>query len=40
MEHISKRSEDVGEVVFGQPEEKAGATEPDGSVMDRHKEDE
>ena len=40
MEHISKLSEDVGEVVFGQPEEGAGATEPDGSVLDRRKEDE
>ena len=37
MEHIS---EDVGEVVFGQPEERAGATGPDGSVLDRRKEDE
>ena len=40
MEHISKLSEDVGEVVFGQPEERAEATEPDGSVLDRRKEDE
>ena len=40
MEHISKLSEDVGEVVFGQPEERAGATEPDGSVLDRRKDDE
>ena len=40
MEHIVKPSEDVGEVVFGQPEEKAGATGPDGSVLDRWKEDE
>ena len=40
MEHISKPSEDVSEVVFGQPEERAGATEPDGSVLDRRKEDE
>ena len=39
MEHISKRLEDVGEVVFGQPEEKAGAIESDGSVLDRRKED-
>ena len=30
----------MGEVVFGQPEERAGATEPDGSVLDRRKEDE
>ena len=40
MEHISKPSEDVGEVVFGQPEERAGATELDGSVLDRRKADE
>ena len=40
MEHIIKSSEDVGEVVFGQPEEKAGATGPDGSVLNRQKEDE
>ena len=40
MEHISKRSEDVDEVVFGQPEEKTGATVSDGSVLDRRKEDE
>ena len=40
MEHIIKSSEDVGEVVFGQPEEKAGATGPDGSVLNRRKEDE
>ena len=32
MEHISKPSEDVGEVVFGQPEERAGETGPHGSV--------
>ena len=40
MEHISKLSEDVGEVVFGQPKETAGTTGPDGSVLDRRKEDE
>ena len=40
MEHISKTSGDVIEVVFGQPEEKAGATEPDGSVLNRRKEEE
>ena len=40
MEHIAKPSEDVGEVVFGQPEERAGATGSDGSVLDRRKEDE
>ena len=40
MEHIINSSEDVGEVVFGQPEEKAGATGPDGSVLNRRKEDE
>ena len=39
MEHIIKSSEDVGEVVFGQPEEKAEATEPDGSVLNRRGED-
>ena len=33
-------SEDVGEVVFGQPEEKAGTKEPDGSVLNRRKEEE
>ena len=32
MEHISK-SMKVGEVVFGQPEIRAGATGPDGSVV-------
>ena len=40
MEHLRKSSEDAGEVVFGQPEEKAGATGPDGSVLNRRKEDE
>ena len=30
----------MGEVVFGQPEEKAGATEPDGSVLNRRNEEE
>ena len=40
MEHMSKTSGDVSEVVFGQPEEKAGATEPDGSVLNRRKEEE
>ena len=40
MEDISKTSGDVTEVVFGQPEKKAGATEPDGSVLNRRKEDE
>ena len=39
MEHISKTSGDVSEVIFGQPE-KAGATEPDGSVLNRRKEEE
>ena len=34
MEHIVKPSEDVGEVVFGQPEVRAGATGPDGSVLE------
>ena len=40
MDHIRKSSEDVGEVVFGQPEEKAGATGPDGSGRNRRREDE
>ena len=40
MEHISKTSGDVSEVVFGQTEEKAGATEPDGLVLNRRKEEE
>ena len=40
MEHMSKTSADVSEVVFDQPEEKAGAMEPDGSVLNRHKEEE
>ena len=40
MEHISKTSGDVSEVVFDQLEEKAGAMEPDGSVLDRRKEEE
>ena len=26
MEHLSKPSEDVSDVIFGQPEERAGAT--------------
>ena len=39
MDHIIKPSEDVSEVVFGQPEEKAGTTEPDGSVRNRRRED-
>ena len=39
MDHIIKSSEDVGEVVFGQPEEKAGTTGPDGSVLNRRRED-
>ena len=39
MDHIIKSSEDVGEVVFGQPEEKAGATGPDGSGLNRRRED-
>ena len=30
----------MGEVVFGQPEERAGATEPNGSVLNRRKEEE
>ena len=39
MEHLSKPSEDVSEVILGQPEEKAGATELYGSVLDRRNED-
>ena len=39
MDHIIKSSEDVGEVVFGQPEEKAGATGPDGSGLNQRRED-
>ena len=39
MEDLSKPSEDVSEVIFCQPEEGAGATEPYGSVLDRRKED-
>ena len=39
MEHLSKPSEDVSEVIFGQPEERAGATGPNGSVLDRRNED-
>ena len=39
MDHIIKSSEDVGEVVFGQPEEKAGATGLDGSGLNRRRED-
>ena len=39
MEHISKPSEDVGEAVFGHPEERHGETGPDGSVLDRRNED-
>ena len=38
MEHISKPSEDVSEVVFGQPEESWG-NRPDGSVLHRRNED-
>ena len=37
---MSKTSGDVSEVVFDQPEEKAGAMEPDGSVPNRRKEEE
>ena len=33
MEHLSTPSEDVSEVIFGQPEERAGATGPYGSVL-------
>ena len=37
---MSKTSADVSEVVFDQPEERAGAMELDGSVLNRHKEEE
>ena len=40
MEHMLKTSADVSEVVFDQPEDKAGAMEPDGSILNRHKEEE
>ena len=40
MEHMLKMLADVSEVVFDQPEEKAGEMEPDGSVLNRHKEEE
>ena len=40
MEHLSKSSEDVSEFICGQPEERAGATGPYGSVLDRRNEDE
>ena len=40
MENMSKTSGDVSEVVFDQPEEKAGAMDPDGSVPNRRKEKE
>ena len=39
MDHIIKSSEDVREVVFGQSEEKAGVTGPDGSGLNRRRED-
>ena len=37
---MSKTSGDVSGVVFDQPEEKAGAMEPGGSVPNRRKEEE
>ena len=37
---MSKTSGDISEVVFDQPEEKAGEMEPDGSVQNRRKEEE
>ena len=37
--NMSKMSGDESEVVFDQPEEKAGAMEPDDSVPNRHKEE-
>ena len=39
MEHMLKTLADVSEVVFDQPEEKAGEMELDGSVLNRHKEE-
>ena len=39
MEHLSKPSEDVSEVIFSQPKEGAGAMGLYGSVLDRRKED-
>ena len=39
MEHLSKPSEDVSEVIFSQPEERAGATGLYRPVLDRRKED-
>ena len=39
MEHLMKPSEDVSEVIFSQPEGRAGATGPYGSGLDRRKED-
>ena len=39
MEHMLKTLADVSEVVFDQPEEKAAEMEPDGSVLNRHKEE-
>ena len=39
MEHLSKPSEDMSEVTFGEPEERAGATWPYDSALDRRKED-
>ena len=39
MEHMLKTLADESEVVFDQPEEKAGEMEPDGSVLNRHKEE-
>ena len=37
---MSKTSDEVDEVIFDQPEEKAGTMEPDGSVPNRHQEEE
>ena len=39
MEHMSRTLADVSEVVFDQPEEIAGKMEPDGSVLNRDKEE-
>ena len=40
MEDILQTLGDESEVVFDQPEEKAGAMEPDGLVLNRRKEEE
>ena len=39
MEDMSKTSADLSEVVFDQPGEKSGSMEPDGSILNRRKEE-